>query len=279
MICKEEHSEIQALLALLPNSQGGPGRHKCAACAFEEGYSDGMKGIKREVDSVIETLPESQYKNERHKSCESAYEKGFEIATKVKASIDFSKSAIAGRLQGITFPPNMKLLQLYKLGDEYVVAVFQGRISKHDMIVKFRQYDRMDSSWSRFRQPKHIHWTVDVLIKQEHNRTIVNTFLVNLLNDWESRSIIPHLRSAEERNEFLKPERLLRYVFIEAEQYSDNQLRGEYPISFLILISRILMVQERTNREDAYMFKGLLESLKEHKDLYTIISKATFNNR
>ena len=77
----------------------------------------------------------------------------------------------------------------------------------------------------------------------------------------------------------MKPEKLLRYVFIEAEQYSDNKLRGEYPISFLILISRILMVQERTNREDAYMFKGLLESLKEHKDLYTVISKATFNGR
>lgn len=39
------------------------------------------------------------------------------------------------------------------------------------------------------------------------------------------------------------------------------------------------MVQERTNREDAYMFKHLLESLKEHKDLYTVISKATFNGR
>lgn len=279
MACKKEHSDIQNLLATLPNSQGGPGRHKCAACAFDEGYADGMKGVKRDVDSVIELLPDGQAKNQRHKSCEAAYEKGFEIATKVKASIDFSKAARKGRLEGITFPSKMELLQLYKLGDEFVVAVFQGNISEHDMIVKFRQYDKMETSWSRFRQPKHIHWTVDVLIKQEHNRETVNKFLVNLLNDWENRNIIPHLNSSVERDEFLKPEKLLRYVYIEAEQYSDRQLRGEYPISFLILISRILMVQERTNREDAYMFKGLLESLKEHKDLYTVISKATFNGR
>ena len=279
MTCKKEHSDIQNLLAMLPNSQGGPGRHKCAACAFEEGYTDGMNGVKREVDSVLETLPEGQAKNQRHKSCETAYEKGFEIATKVKASIDFSKSAREGRLQGITFPSNMDLLQLYKLGDEFVVAVFQGKISMNDMIVKFRQYDKMEAKWSRFRQPKHIHWTVDVLIKQEHNKDTVNHFLVNLLNDWENKNIIPHLMSAEERNNFLKPENLLRYVYIEAEQYSDNKLKGEYPISFLIIISRILMVQERTNREDAYMFKGLLESLREHKDLYTVISKATFNGR
>lgn len=279
MICKKEHSDIQNLLAMLPNSQGGPGRHKCAACAFEEGYTDGIKGVKREVDSVLETLPEGQAKNQRHKSCEAAYEKGFEIATKVKASIDFSKSAREGRMQGITFPVNMKLLQLYKIGDDFVVAVFQGKISEHDMILKFRQYDKTEANWSRFRQPKHIHWTVDVLIKQEYNRETVNTFLVNLLNDWENRSIIPHLSSSAERDDFLKPENLLRYVYIEAEQYSDYKLRGEYPISFLILVSRILMVQERTNREDAYMFKGLLESLKEHKDLYTVISKATFNGR
>lgn len=279
MICQKEHSDIQGLMDMLPYSQGGPGRHKCAACAYEEGYEDGMRGVKRDVDSVLETLPEGQAKNQRHKSCESAYEKGYEIATKVKSSIDFSKSAREGRLKGFTFPSNLKLLQLYKLGDEYVVAVFQGRISEYDMIVKFRQYDKTDSTWSRFRQPKHIHWTVDVLIKQEYNMTIINIFLVNLLNDWDNRNIIPHLTSAEERDDFLKPEKLLRYVYIEAEQYNDNKLRGEYPIPFLILVSRILMVQERTNREDAYMFKELLESLKEHKDLYTVISKATFNGR
>ena len=147
------------------------------------------------------------------------------------------------------------------------------------MIVKFRQFYKMDSTWSRFRQPKHIHWTVDVLIKQEYHKETINTFLVRLLNDWEDKNIIPHLTSAEEREDFLKPEKLLRYVYIEAEQYSDNKLRGEYPISFLILVSRILMVQERTNRKDAYMFKKLLESLQEHKDLYTVISKATFNGR
>ena len=88
MTCKKEHSDIQNLLALLPNSQGGPGRHKCAACAFEEGYTDGIKGIKREIDSVLENLPEGQAKNQRHKSCEAAYEKGFEIATKVKAVLN-----------------------------------------------------------------------------------------------------------------------------------------------------------------------------------------------
>lgn len=279
MICKEVHSDIQELLAMLPHSQGGPGRHKCAGCAFEKGYEDGIKGVKRDVDAVLVSLPEGQARNQRHKSCESAYEKGFEIASKIKASIDFSKLARNGRLQGISIPTNMDLLQFYKLGDEYVVAVFQGKISEHDMIVKFKQYDKNESHWSRFRQPKHIHWTVDVLIKQEYNRSTVNTFLVKLLNDWENRKIIPHLKTAKERDEFLNPEKLLRYVFIEAEQYSDSKLRGEYPISFLILISRIMMVQERTNREDAYMFKGLLESLKEHKDLYTVISKATFNGR
>ena len=279
MICKKEHSEIQNIMSKLPVSQGGMGRHKCAACSFEEGYSDGMKGIKRNVDDVIELLPECQAKAQRHKSCEISYEKGFEIGSKVKASIDFAKIAMEGRVSGITFPKGKKLLQLYKLNDTFIVGVFQGSVSKNDMIVKFKQYDSETFTWSRFRQPKHIHWTVDVLIKQEYNKAIINRFLSGLLSDWENRIIIPHLSSAEERTEFLNPEIILRFVLIEAEQYQDYQLRGEYPIPFLLLISRILMVQERTNNENAFMFKGLLESLKEHKDLYTIINKATFNGR
>lgn len=276
MSCTKEHHELQGIMSKLPISQGGPGRHKCAACAFEEGYSDGITGVKRNVDDVIAALPDGQAKAQRHKSCEIAYEKGFEIGSKVKASIDFARIAIEGRVKGLGFPKNKEILQLYKLNDSYIVGVFQGTISENDMVVMFKQFNNETSKWSRFRQPKHIHWTVDVLIKQEYNKEIINRFLSGLLTDWEDRTIIPHLTSAEERAVFLNPEGILRFVLIEAEQYKDYQLRGEYPIPFLILISRILMVQERTNNENAFMFKGLLETLKEHKDLYTIINKATY---
>lgn len=279
MSCKEKHSDIQNIMSQLPYSQKGLGRHKCAACAFEEGYKDGLKGIKRDIDKVVFNLPESQSKNQRHKSCEMAYEKGFEIGYKVKKSNDFSVIVKNQRISGFNIPRKHKLLQLYKLDDRFAVGVFQGNISEYDMIVKFRQFDNNKSKWSLFRQPKHIHWTVDILIKQEYSKDIISKFLQNLLADWDDTNIIPHLNNSREREDFLRPEKLLRYVFIEAEQYNNDILRGEYPFSFLILISRVLMAQERTNNRNAYMFKQLLETLEEHKDLYTIISKATYTGR
>ena len=41
------------------------------------------------------------------------------------------------------------------------------------------------------------------------------------------------------------------------------------------MLAFLLMKQEKTNRNDAYMFKKLLISLKEQKDLFEIISIAT----
>ena len=52
-------------------------------------------------------------------------------------------------------------------------------------------------------------------------------------------------------------------------------INGEYSIKFLILLAKLLMIQEKTNYHEAYMFKNLLEQLKTHQDLYKIISTAT----
>lgn len=43
MICSKDHSTIQGIMEMLPVDQGGIGRHKCAACAYEQGYKDGME--------------------------------------------------------------------------------------------------------------------------------------------------------------------------------------------------------------------------------------------
>ena len=278
MICNEKHIDIKDIINLLPDGQVNEGERKCPACAFEQGYNDALVGKRRNFDDVVIQLPKANSENYKNKSCELAYTKGFEIGSKIRESQEFACVVTNKRLKGFNIPKSLDVLQLYKIGN-YVISVSQGKISNYDMVVKFRQYYANTQTWSLFRQPKHIHWTVDVLIKQEYHQSVINKFLTNLIRDWDDKTIIPHLTSYSERNDFLEYKKMLRFVFLEAEKYQDTNFRGEYPIAFLILISRILMTQERTNRADAYMFKGLLESLKEHKDLYTIIGKATFRGR
>jgi hypothetical protein len=48
---------------------------------------------------------------------------------------------------------------------------------------------------------------------------------------------------------------------------------------FLILLAKLLMIQEKTNLETAYMFRKLLEALKAGDDIFKIVSIATHNRR
>ena len=41
MACKKDHTQIQRIMSTLPTDQGGVGRHKCAACAYEAGFEEG----------------------------------------------------------------------------------------------------------------------------------------------------------------------------------------------------------------------------------------------
>ena len=55
---------------------------------------------------------------------------------------------------------------------------------------------------------------------------------------------------------------------------------GEYPIDFVLVLILLLMVQEKTNRPDAFMFKKILdELLKEEMDIFTIVGTSTFRGR
>lgn len=65
-------------MAQLPFAQDGIGRHKCAACAYEKGYQDGLER-KEQIDfcKILNSLEESQAQNQRHKSPHAAYAKGY----------------------------------------------------------------------------------------------------------------------------------------------------------------------------------------------------------
>lgn len=78
MACKKDHSAIQNIMSSLPVDQGGRGRHKCAACAYEQCYKDGLI-LKEQInlDSILNNLEESQARGQRHKSPHAAYVKGY----------------------------------------------------------------------------------------------------------------------------------------------------------------------------------------------------------
>lgn len=45
--CKHDKQAPKDVLRALPESQAGEGRHKCAVCAYDAGYKDGLEASKR----------------------------------------------------------------------------------------------------------------------------------------------------------------------------------------------------------------------------------------
>jgi hypothetical protein len=141
----------------------------------------------------------------------------------------------------------------------YLLAVYQGSLSQYDLLLKYRQ-KLEDGRWTRIRTPKHIHWAVDILIKMYADENTTKQFVDFLLNQWH-HTISP-IRSEADRQKVLCTATLLHEVDQEAKHYQELSGKGEYSVKFLLLIAKLLMVQEKTNREDAYMFRKVLESLR-----------------
>lgn len=165
-----------------------------------------------------------------------------------------------------------ELLCEIPVNGSYILGIYKGTLSEFDILLKYRQKE--DGKWSRIRTPKHIHWAVDMLIKHYSEPHETDLLLNSLLEQWTH---ITPLESKEAQEHLLSPEKLLTDVNDEAKKYNKLAGKGEYSVKFLILIAKLLMVQEKTNRHDAYMFKKLLEKLKEHRNIFEIVSTATFH--
>lgn len=165
-------------------------------------------------------------------------------------------------------------LFVVQVNGRFVIGVYQGSLSKYDILIKYRQKEK--DKWSNIRTPKHIHWAVDILIKMHADRENTKRFLDFLIQTW---SKIKPLKSEDERKKVLSIESLLEENKREILEYEELGKKGEYSIKFLILLAKLLMIQEKTNLETAYMFKRLLEALKSGDDIFKIVSIATHNRR
>ena len=152
---------------------------------------------------------------------------------------------------------------------DYIIYVFQGTLSQFDIVIKYKKDGK------RIRTPKHIHWTVDILVKTQGNETLTKQYLKAIQNCWNT--CVPLAN-----NDFDTLKALIEggEEEIDIEQYFDLNAFGEYDVEFLYVLMELLAVQEKTNRADAYMFGKIIEELLEtDRDIFKIISTAGFGGR
>lgn len=165
-------------------------------------------------------------------------------------------------------------LVVFEIDEKYILSVYQGTLSRFDILIKYKQ--KINNKWSRLRTPKHIHWTVDILIKLHGNRNITQSFINFLVNIWDTT--LP-IRSIRQRNNILNIDVLLSNSQNVIERYENLNNNGEYSIKFLIVLAKLLMIQEKTNKRDAFMFIKLLKSLQTNGDIFSAVSSASHNGK
>lgn len=165
-------------------------------------------------------------------------------------------------------------LAVFEINGSFILGVYQGALSDFDILIKYRQ--KTSGSWSRIRTPKHIHWAVDILIKLHEDKVKTQEFLDFLLGVWSTTQPV---RGIKQQQDILKIDSLLRDSQNMIQQYDALSNKGEYSIKFLILLAKLLMIQEKTNLETAFMFKNLLDTLRKGGDIFSVVSRASYTGR
>lgn len=75
-ICNAPHRHLPTFDSL-PYDQSGAGRHRCAGCAYDKGFQDGLDR-REQVNLDLDSLPESQAGTVRHKSPHAAWAMGYQ---------------------------------------------------------------------------------------------------------------------------------------------------------------------------------------------------------
>lgn len=163
-------------------------------------------------------------------------------------------------------------LSVIEVNNSFILAIYKGKKGIADILIKYRQKLK-NGKWSNIRTPKHIHWTVDILIKMFQEEHLTKYFLDELMRIWETEI---HPLSKEERDKINLKE-LLNYDKETLEQFKELSKYGEYNVKFLLLLAKLLMIQEKTNYPKGHLFQNLLKKLKEGEDIFSILQTATLN--
>ena len=157
----------------------------------------------------------------------------------------------------------------FVMKDGVKVGVFQGARGQNpdlDIIVKYQQPGKA------VRTPQHLHWSIDLIIKKEHNKELTKKFIEYLLNMWYK---VQPFKTKEEQQ---KCE--LRYSSRDKlKEFEPLDKYGEYTVEFIACILELIMIQEKTGLATAFMFKGVLEAIYKDKDIFSIVAQARYNGK
>lgn len=138
------------------------------------------------------------------------------------------------------------------------IGVYPGRKpeSPYDFIVKFREPNK------RERTPAHVHLIVEMYVKHAHNPSLTLKLKEHILTVLKS---IKPVNSFPPNLQFFKPEHI--------EPFKELYKVGEFTVEFLLVVTELMAIQEKTNYPEGSLTESLYEDFGV-KDRFQVIQKA-----
>lgn len=138
------------------------------------------------------------------------------------------------------------------------IFVKPGKKSPLDFVVKYREPGK------NLRTPKHVHLIVELYVKEAYNKPLTHQLrdhLIQVFNHIQPVSSFPPQLQVYQPNHVI-PFRALDNV-------------GEFSVEFLLIVSELIFIQEKTNYPHGSLTRELYEAFG-NKDRFSVISMASY---
>lgn len=140
------------------------------------------------------------------------------------------------------------------------IRVYPGKKqqSAFDFIVKFKEPDK------RERTPRHVHIIVEMYVKHAYNPSLTMQLRDHMLD---------MLGQIKPINSF--PPVLQHFKLKDVERFKELDNVGEFSVEFLLVITELIGIQEKTNYPHGSLTENLYKDFGS-KDRFSVIQKATW---
>lgn len=143
------------------------------------------------------------------------------------------------------------------------ILASKGVKSQYDFKVQYREPRK------RVRTPKHIHLIIDLYMKLMGNKKMVMQLVDHIINNI--------ILKVSPNNSF--PPKLQIFSKEHVTQFKELNNYGEYSVEFLLVITELIMIQEKTNYPNGTMNLSLFQKFRREEDIFSVVSAATFKGK
>jgi len=154
--------------------------------------------------------------------------------------------------------PEQHLIYTTKKGVK--VFVSKGGKSQFNFKVQYQEPGKF------VRTPKHIHLIIDLYMKRTGNKELTMKVVDHIINN-----IILKIQASN-----TNPPRFQIFSPEQVEQSKELENYGEYSTEFLLVITELIMIQEKTNYPNGVLNLNLFKAFRAEKDIFSVVSAATF---